>query len=170
MKIRPVEILLCLLLCLTGPIRSAQADEVRIDQDARCPVCGMMVAKYLQWVTQLTLSDGRVEIFDGVKDMMAYVFSPQSYGAAAGVAVGEVRVRDYYSQQWIDGRKASYVAGSDVYGPMGHELIPFAERSHAESFLKDHKGRQILSFPEITLQLIESLRQGHKMMGHGKNR
>lgn len=148
---------------------AARANEPGIAKDARCPVCGMFVAKFPQWVTQLVLSDGRIETFDGVKDMMAYFFSPQSYGAAEGVTVGEVRVKDYYGQQWIDGRRASYVIGSDVYGPMGHELIPFAEKSHAETFLKDHKGQEILPFPDITPQLIESLRHGHGMMRHGKN-
>jgi len=148
---------------------AAQTDAPGIAGDARCPVCGMFVAKYPQWVTHLVLSDGRTETFDGVKDMMAYFFSPQSYGAAAGVTAGEIRVKDYYSQQWIDGRRASYVVGSDVYGPMGHELIPFAERSHAETFLKDHKGREILPFPDITPQLIDSLRRGRTMMSHGKD-
>ena len=148
---------------------AAQTDEPDIAEDARCPVCGMFVAKYPQWVTQLVLSDGRTETFDGVKDMMAYFFSPQSFGAAVGVTTREVRVKDYYSQQWIDGRRASYVVGSDMYGPMGHELIPFAEKSHAETFLKDHKGREILPFPDITPQLIDSLRHGHAMMSHGKD-
>lgn len=151
------------------PAVAAQADEPGIAGDTRCPVCGMFVAKYPQWVTQLVLSDGRTETFDGVKDMMAYFFSPQSFGAAVGVTTCEVRVKDYYSQQWINGRRASYVVGSDVYGPMGHELIPFAERSHAETFLKDHKGREILPFADITPQLIDSLRHGHIMMSHGKD-
>lgn len=147
------------------PVR---ADEPVIAGDARCPVCGMFVAKYPQWVTQLTLSDGRTLTFDGVKDMMAFVFSPQSFGTAAGVVAGGVRVKDYYSQRWIDGRQAFYVVGSDVYGPMGHELVPFADRSHAETFLKDHKGKEILLFEGITAELVDSLRQGHRMLGHGR--
>ena len=54
-------------------------------------------------------------------------------------------------------------SGSDVYGPMGHELIPFSSRAAAENFLKDHHGKQVISFSEITSELIESLRKGHKM-------
>lgn len=166
--------LLCLFaLLLSGAAPaafSAPAEEPAIAADARCPVCGMFVAKYPQWVTKVTLSDGRSEVFDGVKDMMAYIFSPGSYGAAAGVAVGEVRVKEYYSQKWIDGRLAVYVVGSDVYGPMGHELIPFVDRSRAESFLKDHRGKEILRYEEITEQLIDSLRQGHRMLGPGRQR
>ena len=167
----PAILAVIFTLLWPGPLSAAaaQLDEPGIAGDARCPVCGMLVAKYPQWVTQLVLSDGRAETFDGVKDMMAYFFSPQSYGAAVGVTAGKVRVKDYYSRQWIDGRRASYVVGSDVYGPMGHELMPFAERSHAETFLKDHKGREVLPFPDITPQLIDSLRHGHTMMNHGKD-
>lgn len=169
-KNNPSILFAVFILLWSGPWQAvaAQSDEPAIAKDSRCPVCGMFVAKYPQWVTQLALSDGRVETFDGVKDMMAYFFSPQSFGAGPDVTVGEVRVKDYYSQTWIDGRTASYAVGSDVYGPMGHELIPFADRSHAENFLKDHKGREILLFPAITPQLIDSLRHGHKMMTHGK--
>ena len=40
----------------------------------------------------------------------------------------------------IDGRSAHYVVGSDVTGPMGKELIPFATREAALEFSKDHGG------------------------------
>jgi nitrous oxide reductase accessory protein NosL len=134
-----------------------------ITQKSRCPVCGMFVAKYPQWLTQVNMSDGRTEFFDGVKDMMAYYFAPQQFGAPQGITVEEVYVKDYYSQEWIDGRKAIFVAGSDVYGPMGHELVPFVSQAGALNFFKDHHGSNIYSFSEITRDLIESLRKGHKM-------
>lgn len=135
----------------------------QIHKDTRCPVCGMFVAKYQEWLVQLSMSDGSIETFDGVKDMMAYHFSPHQFGGGDGVTVVAVSIRDYYSQEWSDGREAMYVLGSDVYGPMGHELVPFASRAGAENFLKDHHGKQIVSFTEITPELIESLRKGHKM-------
>jgi copper chaperone NosL len=134
-----------------------------ITEKSRCPVCGMFVAKYSQWVTQINMSDGRTEFFDGVKDMMAYYFAPQQFGAPQGITVGQIYVRDYYSLEWIDGQKAMFVTGSDVYGPMGHELIPFTGQAGAENFFKDHHGSAMYSFSEITSELIESLRKGHKM-------
>ena len=137
-----------------------------ITKETRCPVCGMFVAKYPQWITQVRLSDGSSEAFDGVKDMAAYVFAPEKFGARNGATVTDIRVKDYYSQKWIDGRQAFYVVGSKVHGPMGHELIPFDDRDGGENFLKDHGGTQILEFTEITKDLIESLRKGHKMKGH----
>jgi copper chaperone NosL len=134
-----------------------------VSQKSRCPVCGMFVAKYPQWLTQIKMSNGQTEFFDGVKDMMAYYFAPQQFGAPSGITVEEIYVRDYYSQEWIDGRKAIFVTGSDVYGPMGHELIPFAGQAGALNFFKDHHGSNTYSFSEITSELIESLRKGHTM-------
>ena len=126
----------------------------------------MFVAKYPQWLAQVNMSDGSAEVFDGVKDMMAYYFAPQQFGAAAGITVEEIMVKDYYSQKWTDGKKAIFVLGSDVYGPMGHELIPFDSLAGAESFFKDHHGKTIYNFSEITPDVIESLRKGHKMKGN----
>ncbi|MFH0781713.1 MAG: nitrous oxide reductase accessory protein NosL [Pseudomonadota bacterium] len=134
--------------------------------ETRCPVCGMFVGKYQQWLTQIRMSDGSTAAFDGVKDMAAYYFSPQDFGAAKGAVVKDIAVQDYYSQAWTDGRRAFYVLGSDIYGPMGHELIPFSNREGAENFQKDHGSSKILSFVEITEELIEALRKGLKMKGH----
>lgn len=137
-----------------------------IGPKTRCPVCGMFVAKYPNWLTRVHLSDGSEEIFDGVKDMMVYYFAPQSYGAGEGKTISQILVKDYYNQQWIDATLAVYVKGSDVFGPMGHELIAFEKKAAAENFFKDHNGKTIISFDEITMEMIEMMRKGHKMKGH----
>ncbi len=157
-----ITVLLLIVSAEIGRSEGPTAGE-NITHESRCPVCGMFVAKYPQWLTQMNMADSSTQVFDGVKDMMAYYFSPQQYGAAPDIAVNEIFVKDYYSQKWIAGRKAFFVLGSDVYGPMGHELIPFAEQAAAASFVKDHQGKVIYRFSEITPEIIESLRKGHKM-------
>jgi nitrous oxide reductase accessory protein NosL len=44
-----------------------------------------------------------------------------------------IGVTDYYRVQRIDAHKAYYVVGSDVLGPMGHELIPLETRQTPRS-------------------------------------
>ncbi len=44
-----------------------------------------------------------------------------------------------------------------MYGPMGHEPIPFEKEDDAKKFLKEHKGKKILRFQDITLKLLWSL-------------
>lgn len=165
--IRSFFILAWLLGLASGVLAAPPADGLSpITAETRCPVCGMLVAKYPLWQTQVRLSDGDGAAFDGVKDMMAYVFTPHAFGAKAGATVTEIAVKDYYNQRWIDGRNAWYVLGSDVLGPMGHELIPFADQAQAETFMRDHKGTRLLAFTEIEAALIEELRRGHKMKHH----
>ena len=120
------------------------------------------------WLAQIRLVDGTVMFFDGVKDLLVFHFNPGGYSQASGQGIGEIWVKDYYSLQWVDGRAAFYVIGSDVYGPMGKEFVPFATREAAANFAKDHKGEKILGFAEITDELVQSMRAGMKMRHGGE--
>lgn len=148
------------LLLTATPLLAGPAKEI-LPQE-RCPVCGMFVAKYPDWITQVRLSNGAVKFFDGVKDMMAFTLNPASFDAS-GQTAKEIWVKDYYTLAWLDGRSAWYVVGSDVYGPMGHEFIPFNSAAAAENFRKDHKGTKVVRFEEITEPLVQSMRHGQKM-------
>lgn len=145
---------------------SAVADPVsNVDKKERCPVCGMFVFKYQPWITQIVLSDGQVVMFDGAKDMLAFFFEPRKYGIGKGVETREIWVKDYYTQDWKDGKECFYVIGSDVYGPMGHEFIPFDSVEAADNFVKDHHGKRIVKFDDISLELVNSKRSGQTMKG-----
>ena len=148
------------VLLLANPLLAQPAKE--ISPQERCPVCGMFVAKYPDWLTQVRLTNGSVKFFDGVKDMLAFFFDPASFGVS-GQKAQEIWVKDYYTLTWLDGRSAWYVIGSDVYGPMGHEFIPFSSAAAAENFRKDHKGTKVVRFDEITEPLVQSMRHGQKM-------
>ena len=119
------------------------APEEKVGHNERCSVCGMFVAKYENWIVQVRFTDDEVMFFDGVKDMLVFYFNPRKYSAKEQQDIKEIWVKDYYTLAWLDGRKALYVIGSDVYGPMGKEFIPFASRESADNFLRDHKGRRL---------------------------
>jgi nitrous oxide reductase accessory protein NosL len=128
------------------------------DPSTKCPVCGMFVAKYPDWVGQIRFKDGTAEFFDGAKDLFKYYLDLKKYHPARTQKdVGAIYVTEYYDFHQIDARKALFVIGSDVFGPMGRELIPLVNKEDADAFLKDHKGRHILRFEDITLRLISSL-------------
>ncbi len=155
-------LLVCFGLMCVFPMTS-QAKSDGVTADTRCPVCGMFVAKYPQWVASVTLDSGKMLYFDGVKDLMAYYLAPAEFGGVSGEVIKEIAVTDYYNQKLVDGKTAWFVVGSDVLGPMGHELIPFTSKEAAENFQKDHHGKEILRFDGITAHRINSMRQGHKM-------
>lgn len=124
-------------------------DVIEVDKDEKCPICGMFVYKYPRWAAQIFYADKHFS-FDGVKDMMKYYFLHKE-------GISKMLVSDYYSQKAISAKEAYYVVGSDVYGPMGDELIPFAKESEAKTFYMDHKGSKILRFDEITESVIKKL-------------
>lgn len=136
----------------------------KIPARARCAVCGMFVARYPSWVSVIE-SGGRKRYFDGVKDMLAFHFSPAAFGGKKADADGRIWVKDYYSLEWVDGRKAFYVTGSDVLGPMGFEFVPFATREAAGNFMADHHGKRVLAFGEITPEMVAAMRKGMMMRG-----
>jgi len=74
--------------------------------------------------------------------------------------IAVIAVTDYYGVGRIDAHVAWYVIGSDVLGPMGHELIPHASEAEAQEFLQDHKGLRILRFGDVDLELLQRLDAG----------
>jgi len=131
---------------------------ISLPKEAKCPVCGMFVAKFPDWSASIAYQDGTKVYFDGAKDLFRYYLNPKKYDPArkrAGIAF--LGVRDYYSLEQIDGRKAYFVVGSNVHGPMGKELIPFAKKGDADGFRMDHQGKKLIRFEEITPTLLRSM-------------
>ncbi len=138
---------------------SAHEEWIKPSSEDKCPVCGMFVAKYPDWIGGIIFKDGSAVFFDGTKDLMKYYFALDKYDAAGRKTedIKHIYVTEYYNVTFIDAREAHYVIGSDVYGPMGRELIPFKEDAEANEFMKDHKGKGVIGFDRITRKVIESL-------------
>jgi nitrous oxide reductase accessory protein NosL len=100
--------------------------------------------------------DGKPYFFDGVKDMMKYYIFDADFPYDRK-KIDSMKVSDFYTLDAIDPKKAYFVIGSNVYGPMGNELIAFGKKSDAENFMHDHKGEKILRFDEITPQIVMAL-------------
>ena len=157
-RLKTEAILSLLLLVLVPALWAGDAPPVQPGPKDKCPVCGMFVAKYPDWVAALTFRDGTRVFFDGVKDMLKYYFNMTKYAPGKTAAdIQAIHVTDYYRLEPIDGRQAFYVVSSDVYGPMGKELIPFEKEAEAQEFMKDHKGKTVLPFGLIDLSLVMGL-------------
>ena len=130
------------VLYLTNQDKLKQKESIQVPKNSKCPVCGMLVAKYPKWVATIKESDGKLYYFDGVKDMMKYYFNHKE-------GITKMLVTDYYSQKVIDATKSYFVIGSDIYGPMGDELIPFLSEEDAKTFYLDHRGARVIEFEDI---------------------
>ncbi|MEA3227947.1 MAG: nitrous oxide reductase accessory protein NosL [Campylobacterota bacterium] len=124
-------------------------DTIKVSKDEKCPICGMFVYKYPRWAAQIFYGEKHYS-FDGVKDLLKYYFDNKEN-------ITKILVTDYYSQKAIDAQKAYYVVGSDIYGPMGNELIPFKRESDAKTFYMDHRGTEVIHFQDIKVDEVYQL-------------
>ena len=149
----------CLLAFLPAPVAPGAAERGAPQPTARdkCPVCGMLVAKYPDWTTAILFNDGSPAFFDGAKDLFKYLLDPARYDRKRRKGMVAIMVKEYYGLFWIDARQAWYVLGSDVFGPMGRELIPLATEAAAREFKKDHRGKSIIRFSDVTPEVMKTL-------------
>lgn len=146
-----------ILLTARSPLLAGNNFPVPTSRD-KCAVCGMFVGKYQNWIASVRLKNGAVTHFDGPKDMFKYYLNPEKYNQSVKKSdIVAIMVKEFYSLKPIDARAAYFVAGSDVTGPMGNELIPLAKKSDAQGFMTDHKGKKIYRFNEITPMILKSL-------------
>jgi nitrous oxide reductase accessory protein NosL len=145
-------------LCLVAVSFAAGPADVAPSKDYRCPVCGMFVSMFADWNATIVFKDSAFAIFDGSKDMFKYYLDIKKYNPLKSKdEVSAILVKDYYSTADIDAWQAFFVIWSDVYGPMGHEPIPFEKEADAKEFLREHKGTKILRFKDVTPEIILSL-------------
>jgi len=149
--------LLILLSCLLLAVNVQADDRVKLPgKQDRCPVCGMFVAPYPDWTATILLKDGSQLFFDGAKDLYRYYLSlPNPQDKRGREAIAEIYLTDYYSTRLLPVGELLLVIGSDVYGPMGHEFVPIAGAEAASTFSRDHQGKQVLSFEQLTPALLE---------------
>ena len=143
-------------ISISGPV-----DLPKPTEKDTCPVCGMFVAKYPEWVGTVLYKDGHAHHFDGAKDLFKYLLNmPKWAPKHRAEDIKSIGVTEYYELALIDARDAYYVIGSDVLGPMGHELIPLTTEDDAKEFMADHKGKKIMRFDEVKMKLLIKLDNG----------
>lgn len=150
---------LILLLAASLPLAAAEPVPKPGAKDL-CPVCGMLVSKYPNWVAVVLWKDGHAHFFDGAKDLFKFLQSLDKYAKGHRAEdIKTIAVTDFYGLQRINAQKAWFVTGSDVLGPMGHELVPLETQADADDFMKDHKGRKVLRFKDVTPAVVQALDQ-----------
>lgn len=128
-------------------------------EQTRCENCGMFTKNFPEWEEIVVKQDSTEWYFCGPRCMFKFLLQEPQRMAI----LKEIKVKDYYDLKYVDGKKAWYVIGSDVLGPMGNELIPFGTEQAAAEFLKDHAGEKIIKFEDVDLQLIKKIAQKMEM-------
>ncbi|HID39820.1 MAG TPA: hypothetical protein EYP36_09950 [Calditrichaeota bacterium] len=134
------------------PQEKQTAEQIRRSEH-RCANCGMITSNYPNWEEKIILISGDTLYFDGPRCLFFTLLGSDKIASE----LSTVNVKDYYTLKYIDAKKAYYVIGSNVLGPMGKELVPFDNEEAAKEFVKDHKGDRILRFDQVDLNLIKQL-------------
>lgn len=119
------------------------------DERPRCAQCGMYADVAPRWAADATLESGETLRFDTPKCLFGYTARPDAPRVRAR------RVTEYYSQRLVPVETVSFVAGADLVGPMGKDLVP-VEPSRAAAFVHDHGGRAF-DFDDVGPSLLETL-------------
>jgi len=91
-----------------------------------------------------------------VKDMMKYYIFDGDF-VYDRKEIKKMTVSDYYTLEEISAKEAFFVLDSDIFGPMGRELIPFKIQKSAKAFMDEHHGKQMVKFSEITDKMVMKL-------------
>jgi nitrous oxide reductase accessory protein NosL len=140
---------------------------MEIPADVSCGKCGMFPANYPRWQSQIIFKDGSMTSFDGCKCMFNFLMAMDNFDkthSADDVLV--VWVKDFDSGAWINAVDAHYVVGSDMMGPMGKELIPFADSGAARKFHQE-SGGVMMQYADITPEVLKGMGMGGMKMKHG---
>jgi len=126
-----------------------------------CPVCGMFVAKYPEWIATVLWDDGEAVHFDGAKDFFKYLDDLEKYAPGRSRdQIAGMGVTEYYDLRLVDAQDALYAIGSDVLGPMGHELVPLMTEEDATDYMRDHRGMRLVGFEDVTGAMLTGLDAG----------
>ncbi|MEN8135669.1 MAG: nitrous oxide reductase accessory protein NosL [Thermodesulfobacteriota bacterium] len=146
-KLRSIIIILVFLLIFSPSLSTAVEKPGNRD---RCPVCGMFVAPYPSWLATIAFNDGSQLFFDGPKDLFRFYLDWPAKESRQKSDITAIYVTEYYSTRLMKIAEVLFVTGSDVYGPMGQELVPVAGREAAAGFMRDHRGTKIITFEQVS--------------------
>lgn len=123
--------------------------QMALSESDRCPVCAMFPARRPATAAAMTLKSGQTFYFCGNGCLLRTWLRPAVYLGKSREQIDRIVVHDYFSGKPVDGRKATWVAGSDVVGPMGPAIIALGDAGQLGTFKKRHGGKTVFTFEEV---------------------
>lgn len=124
-----------------APVSAADYPAQPISARQRCPVCGMYPARYPAWAVQVIFKDHSMIALEAPMELFRFLRDVKKYDARYTASdIASIHATDYAQKVWIDAKRAFYVQGSKVRGPMGDGLPAFADKPAAEAFAKESGG------------------------------
>ena len=152
-----------LLFMLTSPINAvadgkgphpakvplAEDGALQLSPEDRCPVCGMFPAKRPRNAAGMLLADGRGFYFCGNGCLLRTYRHSRQYIGVAPEEIKRMVVQSYFRGAPLDARKAWWVKGSDVVGPMGPALVALEDEAAVKTFQERHGGKVVFQIDRL---------------------
>ncbi len=129
------------LLLLAGCGKKEYKPVAINEKTDKCEKCNMAV-KNNQFATEIILENGKSMVFDDIGCMYKWTKENKDKKIANSY------VKDYNTKEWIESEKASYVYDKPIKTPMAYNVISFADKKDAQSFI-DKNGGKLLSYNNI---------------------
>ena len=117
-----------------------------------CRHCGMSSVEFPKWRVKLVAKAGEVW-YCSPRCMFISTLDKEK----APKDIQSIEAVEYYNTKGIDAKTAYYVTGSDVLGPMGHDLVPLKDKAAATDFKNEHKGAKIFTFADVSMETVKAL-------------
>lgn len=144
-----------------GPVpalKSPAADgRMALGTSDRCPVCAMFPARRPDAAAAMTLKSGDTFYFCGNGCLLRTWLRPTVYLGKERDVIDRLIVLDYFSGRPIDGRTATWVAGSDVIGPMGPAIVALQNTDQLAVFKNRHGAKTVFTLDQLDDALWQQL-------------
>ena len=122
---------------------------LQLSEQDRCPVCAMVPKKRPGNAAAIELHDGTTHYFCGTGCMIRSWMHPDAYLGVERDQLKRAVVQEYFEGRPVDGSSVTFVAGSDVVGPMGPALVPLASEADVATFAERHGGTERFTLDTI---------------------
>jgi len=127
----------------------ASEGSLNLSASDRCPVCAMFPARRPRSAAAMTLKSGETYYFCSNGCLLRAWLRPAVYLGKKKATIDRLVVLDYFSGKPIDARKATWISGSDVVGPMGPAIVALGDAGQLDAFTKRHGGQNVFRFNQI---------------------
>ena len=131
--------------------------EMDYDKDTACLIRHFKVYKSPAWVAKIELKNGKKVFFSSPKSMFEFYFQPGKWydvGVQSENDFKDILVTDFKTLKPVKAKGAFFIYGTNVIGPAGDDLIAFDSYAAAEKFSKEHNGKRIMGFRDVSDALI----------------
>ena len=131
--------------------------EMDFDKETTCLVRHLKVYKDPKWVAKIELQNGKKIFFSSPKSMFEFYYQPGKWfdvGVKSEKDFKDILVTDFDTLKAVKAKGAFYIYGTNVIGPAGDDLVAFDSYAAAEKFSKEHNGKRILGFRDVSDALI----------------